>query len=67
MRLDVVARALFDDLKISVLFSTRLPFGHSSAIGGADVARASWALPLAGVLVGIVGAAASRTRSNRGK
>jgi adenosylcobinamide-GDP ribazoletransferase len=58
MRLDVVPRALFNDLKISVLFSTRLPFGHSFAIAGADVARASWALPLAGVLVGIVGAAA---------
>jgi adenosylcobinamide-GDP ribazoletransferase len=58
MRLDVVPRALFEDLKISVLFSTRLPFGHAAAIGGTDVARASWALPLAGLLVGLVGAAA---------
>src|SRR5262245_35490259 len=54
MRLDVVPRALFDDLKIGVLFSTRLPLGH--AIRGPDLARASWALPLAGVLVALVGA-----------
>jgi adenosylcobinamide-GDP ribazoletransferase len=46
------------DLKISVLFSTRLPFAHSFAVTGADIARASWALPLAGALVGLLGAVA---------
>jgi adenosylcobinamide-GDP ribazoletransferase len=45
------------DLKISMLFSTRLPFRHRAPIAGADVARASWALPLAGALVGALGAA----------
>jgi adenosylcobinamide-GDP ribazoletransferase len=46
------------DLKISVLFSTRLPLAHSFAITGADIAHASWALPLAGALVGLLGAIA---------
>lgn len=46
------------DLKISVLFSTRLPFARSFAVTGADIARASWALPLAGALVGLLGAVA---------
>jgi adenosylcobinamide-GDP ribazoletransferase len=58
MRLDAVLRALCNDLKIGVLFSTRLPLGHSSAISGADIARATWALPLVGTLVGVIGAAA---------
>ena len=46
------------DLKISVLFSTRLPLAHSFAVTGPDIARASWALPLAGALVGLLGAIA---------
>ena len=46
------------DLKISVLFSTRLPFARSFAVTGADIARASWALPLAGALIGLLGAIA---------
>ncbi len=50
--------SLATDLKISVLFSTRLPLGHSAPIAGADIARASWAMPLAGALVGALGAAA---------
>jgi adenosylcobinamide-GDP ribazoletransferase len=48
---------LASDLKISVLFATRLPLGHSAPVAGTDVARASWALPLAGALVGALGAA----------
>src|SRR5262249_46925335 len=47
---------LATDLKISVLFCTRLPLAHSAAIGGQDLARASWALPVAGALVGGIGA-----------
>src|SRR6266567_3341582 len=44
------------DLKIGLLFSTRFPIPHTAPIGGADIARASWTLPLIGVLVGLVGA-----------
>jgi adenosylcobinamide-GDP ribazoletransferase len=51
-------RRVAADLRISVLFSTRLPLVHSFAIAGADIARASWALPLAGALVGLFGAIA---------
>jgi adenosylcobinamide-GDP ribazoletransferase len=51
-------RGVATDLKISVLFSTRLPLAHSFAVTGPDIARASWALPLAGALVGLLGAIA---------
>jgi adenosylcobinamide-GDP ribazoletransferase len=44
------------DLKISILFCTRLPLAHSKPIAGEDVARASWALPIAGAFVGGAGA-----------
>jgi len=47
---------LATDLKISILFCTRLPLAHSAAIEGHELARASWALPVAGALVGGVGA-----------
>lgn len=49
---------LASDLKISVLFSTRLVLGQGSVISGADLARASWAFPLAGALIGLLGAVA---------
>lgn len=45
------------DLKIGILFCTRLPVLHSTTIEGADLARASWAMPIAGALVGGIGAA----------
>jgi adenosylcobinamide-GDP ribazoletransferase len=49
------------DLRISILFCTRLPLAHANSrvpvpIGGGDVARASWAMPIAGALVGGIGA-----------
>jgi adenosylcobinamide-GDP ribazoletransferase len=44
------------DLKIGILFSTRLPLVHAAPVGGAEIARASWALPVAGALVGLCGA-----------
>jgi adenosylcobinamide-GDP ribazoletransferase len=58
MTSDAGLRRLATDLKISLLFSTRLPLAHSPAITGSDVARASWALPIAGALIGLIGAAA---------
>src|SRR3954453_11561688 len=48
--------ALTADLSVGILFCTRLPLAHSMPIHGNDVARASWALPIAGVLVGGIGA-----------
>jgi len=48
--------ALAADLSVGILFCTRLPLAHSMPIHGNDVARASWALPIAGVLVGGIGA-----------
>jgi adenosylcobinamide-GDP ribazoletransferase len=44
------------DLKVGLMFSTRLPLAHSTPIGGADIARASWTLPVIGILIGLLGA-----------
>jgi adenosylcobinamide-GDP ribazoletransferase len=49
---------LASDLKISMLFCTRLALGDGSAVSGAELARASWAFPLAGALIGLLGAVA---------
>jgi adenosylcobinamide-GDP ribazoletransferase len=46
------------DLKIGVLFATRFPLPHAAPIGGADIARASWTLPVIGLAVGGLGALA---------
>lgn len=45
------------DVRIAVLFSTRLPLGPAQQLDGGDLARASWAFPLAGAAIGGVGAA----------
>jgi adenosylcobinamide-GDP ribazoletransferase len=55
---DAWLRGVATDLKIGILFCTRIPLSHAESIGGADVARASWALPVVGVLIGLLGAAA---------
>jgi adenosylcobinamide-GDP ribazoletransferase len=47
---------LATDLKIGILFCTRVPLFHAASIGSGDVARASWAFPLAGAVVGGIGA-----------
>ena len=47
---------LASDLKAAVLFCTRLPIPHAAAITGVDIARASWAFPLAGAIVGLIAA-----------
>jgi adenosylcobinamide-GDP ribazoletransferase len=49
-------RRVVADLKIGLLFLTRLPLPHAATIGGADIARASWGLPVIGMLVGLLGA-----------
>ncbi len=44
------------ELQTSVLFSTRLPLLRGSPIGGDALGQAAWAFPLAGVVVGVIGA-----------
>jgi adenosylcobinamide-GDP ribazoletransferase len=43
------------DLKASILFLTRLPLARATPAGGAEIARACWAFPIAGILVGLIG------------
>jgi len=45
------------DIRIAVSFSTILPVGPATPADDAEVARASWALPVAGLVVGLIGAA----------
>jgi adenosylcobinamide-GDP ribazoletransferase len=47
---------LASDLKAAVLFCTRLPIPHAATITGVDIARASWAFPIAGGIVGLIAA-----------
>jgi adenosylcobinamide-GDP ribazoletransferase len=47
---------LMADLKVGIVFCTRLPLAHPAPIDGGDLARASWALPVAGLAVGGMGA-----------
>jgi adenosylcobinamide-GDP ribazoletransferase len=50
-------RQLAADVAAALLFSTRLPLPGAWAIGGADIARAGWALLVAGAVVGLIAAA----------
>jgi adenosylcobinamide-GDP ribazoletransferase len=47
---------LITDLRIAISLCTRLSVGPSAPAGDGDVARASWAFPIAGLIVGLVGA-----------
>jgi len=51
-------RDIARDLKISIQFCTRLPLGPTLDVRGAEIARTAWALPVAGALVGLIGALA---------
>ncbi len=44
------------ELKIGIAFLTRLRFAGEAPIAGAGLAQAVWAFPIAGILVGIIGA-----------
>jgi adenosylcobinamide-GDP ribazoletransferase len=50
-------RTIVTDLRIGISFATILPFGPSTDADNGEVTRASWALPVAGLLVGLVGSA----------
>ena len=45
-----------DELRASILFLTQLRYGPSPQVDGAAIARAAWAFPLTGILVGLSGA-----------
>jgi adenosylcobinamide-GDP ribazoletransferase len=44
------------DLSVGVLFCTRLPLMRSRPFEDGELARAAWAFPLAGFVVGVIGA-----------
>jgi adenosylcobinamide-GDP ribazoletransferase len=46
------------DVALSIAFATRLPLAHLAQVGEGDVAPASWAMPVAGALVGAAAALA---------
>lgn len=48
-------RGILAALRIGISFATILPFGPPNALDDSEVARASWSLPIAGLLVGLVG------------
>jgi adenosylcobinamide-GDP ribazoletransferase len=52
----ILLSQLAADVAAALLFSTRLPLPRAAAITGADIARASWALPVAGAVVGLMAA-----------
>jgi adenosylcobinamide-GDP ribazoletransferase len=51
-----VAMRLVADIKIGIMFSTRLPLGYAAPPTSGDLARAGWTFPIAGVLVGAAAA-----------
>ena len=44
------------DIKTSIAFLTRLPIPRDAASTGDELAQASWAFPIAGLVVGLIGA-----------
>lgn len=44
------------ELSTAIAFETRLPIGHVAADSGTTLADAVWALPIAGLLIGIISA-----------
>src|SRR5262249_36441951 len=51
-------KGLIADLRIGISLCTRFPVGPAAPLSEGDVARASWAFPVAGILVGLAGALA---------
>ena len=44
------------DVRVALLFCTRLPIPSAAPVVGADIARAGWAFPVAGAIVGLIAA-----------
>ena len=55
-----------DELKASLLFLTRLRYGSPATQSGAALAPAVWAFPIAGVIVGSIGALVYRLAERMG-
>jgi adenosylcobinamide-GDP ribazoletransferase len=49
--------SILQDLRIAISLCTRLPLAPAAPVAHGEIARASWAFPLAGMLVGLTGAA----------
>jgi adenosylcobinamide-GDP ribazoletransferase len=54
------------DLRIAAAFVTIVPVATSKPVGDGAIARATWALPVAGLLVGLAGAASYALASKLG-
>jgi adenosylcobinamide-GDP ribazoletransferase len=52
-----VLRIAVQDLRVAVSLLTRLPVAPTMPLADGDIARASWAFPLAGLLIGLIAAA----------
>lgn len=63
---DITAKGLITDVNTSLAFCTRLPLVHSAFVEGADIARASWAFPLVGAGVGLLGGLVCWLAANAG-
>jgi adenosylcobinamide-GDP ribazoletransferase len=57
MRYSELPGRIVTDIRIAVSFSTILPVGPTAPLNDDAVSRASWALPVAGLLVGLAGSA----------
>ena len=66
MSADLSPAAWLTDLKIGLIFLTRLPLKHAGEISGRDLARATRVNPVVGAIIGAVGAAAFWTASALG-
>jgi adenosylcobinamide-GDP ribazoletransferase len=51
-------KGLVADLRTGISLCTRFPVGFAASLADSEVARASWAFPVAGILVGLGGALA---------
>ena len=51
-------RRFVTDLAVMLAFATRLPLAHVAGVAQGDIARASWAMPVAGAAVGAAAALA---------
>lgn len=59
-------RNVIADLRIAASFVTLLPVGSSKPAADGAIARATWALPVAGLLVGLAGALVYKISSRLG-
>jgi adenosylcobinamide-GDP ribazoletransferase len=46
------------DVEVAIVFCTRLPLGFAAGIKESDLSHASWAMPVAGAIVGLIGSLA---------